>query len=79
MQKYPMQQGTSMKAYMKDMISLTTKNSPAAQNRKEKIDKNARDSKRPRNGVNTERVKVGSHTPSYKESIQAAMEGKILE
>lgn len=79
MARYPNTANLPMKKYIKDMIALT-ENSLNSPSRTEKIRKNVREAKRNRaSGAEPDKIKIGSKTPTIREAVQLAMQGKQIE
>lgn len=77
MERYPNTKGLPMKAYIKEMIKLTTKDSPE---KSEKVKRNVREARRNlASGIEHKSVKTGSKIPSIKEAVAAAMRGETFE
>lgn len=73
MQKYP-NQGQPLKAYIRDMIKLVSPTSSA------KAQANVREARRNlSSGANPTRVKIGSKTPTIREAVLLATQGKTIE
>lgn len=79
MNRYPNNSNLPLKVYIRDMIKMVD-NQKKAPARTEKERKNIREAKRTLpNGVEKSKVKIGSRTPTLRESIIAATKGITFE